>query len=1261
MEKLLFLFPKKLLLLFSILTSLAITLEAGQGTDRNGFWQDKAEPDILKTDKQLIDAFQYRTVFLDGKKMQNYLFNAPLEFTSTIDNLVLYLPLPDGEFMAFEVFISPVIAEAYQEKYPEIHTYSGQGLDEPSATCRFGFTRHGFHAILHTQKGMVYIDPFIKGDTDHYTVYYRKDYYKTRGKKSFECAMSEEENTRYFEDYVKNRKAQKKSSYQRSNSSAGTLQTYRTAISTTGEYAALAGGTVADAAAAIVTVINKVNSIYEKDFAIRFEIIANNDDIIYTNATTDPYDNGMPLTWIDQTQITIDNVIGDANYDIGHCFGTGGTGYATLNAVCWTGNKASGVSGGFSATADAFAIDLVSHEIGHQCGGTHSFNSVVGACNGNRFADTAWEPGSGSTIMSYAGTCNVDNLQNNSDPYFHVGNIEQIKAFMIDGNGANCADITNTGNSAPTSEAGINYIIPLETPFTLTGEATDPDSDAMTYCWEQFDLGPEGPPNTPTGDAPIFRSFEPTTDVARTFPKISDIVNNAQTLGEILPTYARTMHFKFTVRDNNASGGCTVIDQMELDVTDQAGPFLVTAPNTNITWTGLSDATVTWDVANTDVAPVNCANVDILLSTDGGYTYPTTLATSVPNNGSALISVPNINTTTARVKVMCSDNVFFDISNNDFTIEEGTEPDFSIDVTPLSQEVCMPDNAVYTIDLAAFVGFNESVTLSVSNNPAGTNVSFDMNSVTPPATVQMTIGNTAAASEGSYNMTITGTSASKEHSIVAQLLLFSDAIGIPVLTSPADGSIDAGFSPQLSWTADPLASSYDVEIATDANFSNIVETDNVTSNMYETTMILNEKTTYHWRVRSKNKCTQGQVSDPFSFKTGQIGCIDFNSTDVPVDIPTEAGAQDNELTVISELTITENGNITEITVPNVNITHTWAGDIRLTLKSPAGTEVQLIDVAAYGCNGGQENLDIGFDDNGTAGNPPCPPTDGLLYQPNQALSNFIGEEAKGVWQLIIRDGYAAEDDGTLNSWSLNICGVSVPAPPEPTEALLSVNVFLEGPFDEANALMFTHLLDAGLVPLAQPFNTTPWNYTGTESVADANAFPAGTVDWALLEIRDATDKTNVLFTIAGLILSDGTFSDVDGNTNIDLFDVIAQEQDFYVSIKSRNHLAVITSQATQFNATTGSVNIDFTKPGNVQGNDTQLADLNGTIFGLFAGDMDGDGNIIILDLNNLYKIQASFLNQYVSSDINMDKIVSVSDFNVFSRNVGKIAAQELKY
>lgn len=632
----------------------------------DGIWHDVDEAAVPVLGRRLIIPQQYRTVAIQANLLRARLAAVPLEFTPAAEGnqrtdeyaVVMTLPLPDGRYQYFRLYESPVMAPELAAKFPTIKTYSARGVDDVYASGRLDWTPKGFHAMIYTPGGTFYIDPYSQGDIVHYLSYYKDAF------------------TREEEELLEEIGPIEAGSLPPLEMSGGpttgpTLRTHRLAVAATGEYTIYHGGTVPLAMAEIVIAVNRVTGVYEREVAVRMELIPNNNLIVYTNPATDPYTNNNGSMMLGENQTNLDAVIGNANYDIGHVFSTGGGGVAFLGVVCTTGLKARGVTGLSNPIGDPFYIDYVAHEMGHQYGGRHSFNGNEGSCAGNRSAGSAYEPGSGSTIMAYAGICGSQDLQPNSDDYFHVISFQEIVTYTTTGNGSTCGTTTSTGNNPPavTVPAG-GFTIPMQTPFVLTGSATDPDSDPLTYNWEEFDLGPAGHPNSPVGTAPIFRSFEAVADPSRTFPKMSDIVNNTQTIGEILPTYARALTFRLTARDNHESpsAGGVAFEQMNFSVTDQAGPFLVTNPNTAVTWPIGTLKTVSWDVANTNTAPVNCTGANILLSTDGGYTYPATLATNVANDGSHSVVVPNNPSTTARVRVECANNIFFDISNTNFTI-----------------------------------------------------------------------------------------------------------------------------------------------------------------------------------------------------------------------------------------------------------------------------------------------------------------------------------------------------------------------------------------------------------------------------------------------------------------------------------------------------------------------------------------------------------------------------------------------------------------
>ncbi len=537
-------------------------------------------------------------------------------------------------------------------KYPNIKSYAGQGVEDPTARIRFSISPLGLQSMrLSANSEASFIEPYTN-DLTQYTVYKRSD--KTADFSDFECEVKN----------AADKKIAGVSNNAMKNADDAILRTYRLAVSATGEYTQYHGGTKALALAAINTTMTRVNGIYESDFNVTMVLIANTDDVIYTSTSSDPYAS-TTSNYNSALQSTLTSVIGESNYDIGHLVANlqnnGNAG--CIGCVCVNNQKGSGWTSHTVPEGDNFDVDYVAHEMGHQFGGNHTFTFS------NEGTGVQMEPGSGSTIMGYAGITGSTDVQAHSDPYFHAVSIEQITDYI---KSTSCQTNTSTGNAVPVVNAGPNYTIPKGTPFVLDGTATDANSgDALTYCWEQFNSGSPTTTNPSVNNTSgtAFRSYNPTTDSKRYFPRLSTVKTGATSWQwEAVPNVARSFTFRLTVRDNVAGGGNNNSDDTAITVNSTAGPFVVNSPNTNVTWNAGTTQTVTWNVAGTTGNGVNAANVDIFLSTDGGDTYPITLATGLPNDGSHDILVPNNQGSQNRIMVKGSNHVFFDISNSNFTI-----------------------------------------------------------------------------------------------------------------------------------------------------------------------------------------------------------------------------------------------------------------------------------------------------------------------------------------------------------------------------------------------------------------------------------------------------------------------------------------------------------------------------------------------------------------------------------------------------------------
>jgi hypothetical protein len=657
------------------------------------FWQPLSSLEAPGKGSRVIVPAKYNLHQLDAAAMRSYLSDIGEEVSAARK---LVLPVPGtNNTRSFRVWHTPVMPQELQQKFPGIRTFTAVAEDNTSVTAKLDFTEKGFHAVVFDGANTYYIDPYSNVEDGYYTVYYKRDFQKTAGtvlgcELGSTAPIAEPEETSHLQGAgdgpVLNRQH------------GSIRRTFRLALSCTGEYALAVAGpapTVSSVLSAMVTTLNRVNGIYERELSVKLELIANNDQLVYTSPGTDPFtanNNGGLLLVQNQNNTTA--VIGTANFDIGHIFSTGGGGIAALGSVCRPNSKARGVTGLPNPTGDPFDVDFVAHEMGHQFGANHTFNR----CSGTEEMASAYEPGSGSTIMGYAGICGpVNNLQSNSEAYFHAVSLLEIASYMEAE--ATCAS-TSAGPLPPTFPAiATTYTIPYLTPFEL--EAPEADGiigDTVYYNWEQWDIGNFQQNETSGADftqGPSFRSFFFDTSRIRIFPKIDSIIRNVSEIrGERLPAVSRTMHFKPSVRNIvDGFGTFDISDEtVTLQVLNTGERFRVLKPNVvaDTLWKGQLNA-ISWEVAQTDIAPVNTPLVDVLLSVDGGYTYPHQLASAIPNTGSAAVMIPDIITNTARIKIKGNGNVFFDISDNNIRIDDSllrvsvnkhVLRDVSVDITP---------------------------------------------------------------------------------------------------------------------------------------------------------------------------------------------------------------------------------------------------------------------------------------------------------------------------------------------------------------------------------------------------------------------------------------------------------------------------------------------------------------------------------------------------------------------------------------------------
>lgn len=654
----------------------------------NEFWEEVANAPAVTGRANLSTQRPGRTWRLNEAAWRAVLRRVPHEQAATLSQSqsLISLPLPDGTFARFRLEASPVLEPALAARFPDIQSYRGQGVDDLALSVRLAWSPRGLFALVLTPAGAISIAPVRPEDV---TVYASSDGQDIVAPTDLECLAEQLPHSTHKQ-------------FARLAPQAFALghvrREFRIAIATTVEYTNapnLGGGSVASALASVNNWLNALNAIYERDLAVHFNLAANNDRVIF--ATEDNFTNGNPSALLTEVRSVLAQTLGAANYDLGHVLGTGNGGTANMGVVCVDSGSPGPFKGGgvtlFGANATVghpYYLTRLAHEIAHQFGATHSFNDddANTSCGSGRNSISAWEPGSGVTIMSFAGSCNP--IATGRALYFHGGTLAQIAAFLQ--SGAICARTVNKGNAAPVVNAGADFRIPRQTPFALTATASDPDvydNANLSYAWEEMDSGgaiygsawftdeQDGPGTT----RPLFRSYAPASNPARLFPSLDFILNYANKppltrnengaevyVAESLPNVARALNFKVTVRDGR---GGVADDDVLIDVDGASGPFAVTAPNTPLSWPAGSTQTITWSVNGTNAGVINATQVRLTLSLDGGRTFPVTLLTATPNDGSETITVPGFITDAARVRVEAIGNIFFDISDSNFAITSG--------------------------------------------------------------------------------------------------------------------------------------------------------------------------------------------------------------------------------------------------------------------------------------------------------------------------------------------------------------------------------------------------------------------------------------------------------------------------------------------------------------------------------------------------------------------------------------------------------------
>lgn len=957
---------------------------------------------------------KYDVYSIDVNEFKQQLKTAPKRFQDVSDGIVINIPLPNDTLEKFILKRSDVFHPELAAKYPEIQSYSGTGIDDPSATIKISISHLGLHGmIMSSQHPTVYIDKYANETPNSYLVYNSTDFHKHLLEGEGHCQV-EHPNDGHKDTSSDLRYGDCQ------------LRKFRLALACTGEYANYHGGTIASVLAEYNASLNRINGIYEKDFGIIMELIPNTDALIYLDPNTDPYSNNNGFLMLTENQNNINSVIGLSNYDIGHVYSTGGGGIAEFRSPC-TNKRARGVTGLGNPTGDPFWVDYVAHEMGHQFGGNHTFNNECAFGGGppNINENTAFEPGSGTTIMAYAGIC-TPNIQNNGDDYFHSITQQEVANFVIAGNGS-CAEIIDISNTAPELESpfGNNHILPTETPFALSAVGSDSDGDVLTYCWEQWDNEVVSmPPESDAIGGPAFRSYPPTENPTRYFPRLNSILYGGNTnTWEKLPSVDRDMNFNITVRDNHFGVGCTANDDISVSFTSMAGPFQMTSQNTATTWNAGSTETITWDVANTNQAPVSCNMVDIWLSIDGGQTFDILIADNIPNDGEEIIDVPMQFSSTCRLMVKCATSIFLDINDREFSI---LAPFYSI-INPTSSSVCKDQQAIYTIDYVKFSEDDFTVSFDLEGLPTSASYEFSPPSVIEDQQITLTISNLDFLAAGNYNLLVKTMSDVLDADQNIELIIGSDEVSDVNQIAPNDAELNVNPSPILTWEPQDGITNYSIELAKNPAFkiTDLVHQAN-TDETFIPVSGLDPETVYYWRVRSNSQCIDSEWGDMRSFQTGGLTC---NNEIITVDeeiSSTESDIIENTITIESTQILAK----TEI---SLIVDHDYVGDLSASIQAPNGTIISLFDqvgvpASQFGCN--QSNLSLAFSDTAISTAEDletyCSEVglglDGA-FQPIDMLSILNGQLINGDWKVIVEDAVSPNGGEFLN-WVLTTCHVS---------------------------------------------------------------------------------------------------------------------------------------------------------------------------------------------------------------------------------------------
>jgi len=943
-------------------------------------------------------------------------YKMPTQFLSSKSNFgkssqkEIRLPNEKGEEEIFILTPAPLLSNDLSAKYPEIKTFKGVSKSRPNVQLRMSTKIDGINAWIKTKDGNDFFIQPVRGEKKLHFTYIKN---KNDSSNRFSCKT---------EAGINNRKFEKNST--KKIILNGQIRTFRIAISSTGEYTSYwgdnddsNGSNQEDALAAVVSTLNRVNAIFEQDLNIRLELISDV-SLLYEDSSTDPF-NG---NFASELQSTLDTEIGDASYDLGHLFDFGEPNgdAGCVGCVCISNKKGQGFSthpfidiyGGIYRN-DYFDLDYVGHEIGHQFGAYHTYSYDYEPYGYSS------EPGSGSTIMAYAGITGEDDLQQHGDPYFHYHSIKNILNYVET---ISCGSFTSIETQAFDIDAGPDYNIPIGTAYELNFKPIE-DQGSYTYSWEQLDSAEItsdnfGPYNL-TGA--MARSVLPSKISSRLIPNIDRILSNNLTqqnpsinsAWETVPLVERTMNWGLTVRRQINSLNQISQDRIKISALASSGPFIINSQNElGYTIKGGAVEIIQWDVANTDLGPIGESQVLIYLSIDGGKTFPITLADGVPNNGLAKVIIPNnIDTSEARIKVKAKNGIFFALNTKDFSIESR---DLVLNFDSYFQENCDSNSLRYDFNIIRKENFDGSFSLQMKSLTSSLSVKFSKEVFSVSDTTGfIDLDGLSSLDPGNYKFDLEVLSENISELFNFELKQRNNLFSFDILESPLNGSKDITLNPILEWESNINVDSYRIQVSKDLNFTNLL-LDEISSSSKIQLNKLESETKYYWRIQQVNSCGTSDFSDAYSFQTNIISCVNIKATNLPKNL---IDADDNgDGTTFSSINVNYDSSILDIDVL-VDLTHSWVNDLLLYLETPTGDRFLL-----SGSLGGEndnytqtlfdQESNINIDESAA-------PFSGR-FVPVQNISSIYGTSSKGIWKLIVTD-QEKQDTGQLLEFELRFC------------------------------------------------------------------------------------------------------------------------------------------------------------------------------------------------------------------------------------------------